>query len=206
MKRIVILLSLMAFGFVPAANAQEFKEGVHYERIVPAQPTSTGDKVEVVEAFWYGCPHCYRFEPYVERWLRRKPANAEFIRMPAVFRPSWEPHARAFYAAQLLGVWEKIHMPMFNAIHQQQRPLNNEVALADFFAEHGVDKDEFRKAYNSFAVDTKVRQAKAMVERYGVTGVPAVIVNGKYRINARTAGSNANMLKVIDFLVEKESK
>ena len=188
------------------ALAEKYEEGVHYERIVPAQPTSTVNKVEVMEIFWYGCPHCFRFEPYVERWLRKKPENAQFVRLPGVFRPSWEVGARAFYTAKLLGVFEKLHKPIFNAIHLQKRKLNTEEAMMEFFAEQGVDKKDFIKTYNSFAVGTRLRRAKTMTARYGIDGVPAVIVNGKYRVSNRMTGSNAETLKVINFLVEKESK
>ncbi|HFD33182.1 MAG TPA: thiol:disulfide interchange protein DsbA/DsbL [Gammaproteobacteria bacterium] len=188
------------------ALAEKYEEGVHYERIVPAQPTSTVNKVEVLEIFWYGCPHCFRFEPYVERWLRKKPENAQFVRLPGVFRPSWEVGARAFYTAKLLGVFEKLHKPIFNAIHLQKRKLNTEEAMMEFFAEQGVDKKDFIKTYNSFAVGTRLRRAKTMTARYGIDGVPAVIVNGKYRVSNRMTGSNAETLKVINFLVEKESK
>lgn len=188
------------------ALAEKYEEGVHYERIVPAQPTSTVNKVEVLEIFWYGCPHCFRFEPYVERWLRKKPENAQFVRLPGVFRPSWEIGARAFYTAKLLGVFEKLHKPIFNAIHLQKRKLNTEEAMMEFFAEQGVDKKDFIKTYNSFAVGTRLRRAKTMTARYGIDGVPAVIVNGKYRVSNRMTGSNAETLKVINFLVEKESK
>ena len=185
--------------------AAEYEEGVHYERVVPPQPTSTVGKVEVREIFWYGCPHCFRFEPYVERWLRKKPENAQFVLMPAVFRPSWEVGARAYYTEKLLGVFDEIHKPLFNAIHLQKRKLNTEDAMRDFFAEHGVDKKKFIKTYHSFAVETRLRRAKTMTSRYGVNGVPSIIVNGKYRVSARTAGSNAEMIKVINFLVKKES-
>ncbi len=194
-------------AIMPPVFAAQYEEGVHYERIVPAQPTSTVNKVEVLEIFWYGCPHCFRFEPYVERWLRKKPDNAQFVRMPGVFRPSWENHARAYYTAKLLGVFEKVHKPLFNAIHLQKRKMNTEEALAEFFSKHaGIDKAEFIKTFHSFAVETRLRRAKTMVARYGIDGVPAVIVNGKYRVSASTAGSNSEMLKVINFLVEKESK
>lgn len=197
---ITVLVCSQAFA------ADAYEEGIHYERVVPPQPTSTLNKVEVLEIFWYGCPHCFRFEPYVERWLKKKPENAQFARLPAVFRPSWEAGARAFYTAELLGKKEEIHKPLFNAIHLQKRKLNTEEAMMDFFAEHGVDKKKFIKTYKSFAVETRLRRAKTMTSRYGIDGVPAIIVNGKYRVSARTAGSNAEMLKVINFLVEKESK
>lgn len=197
----------MCLAFVPVTFAAQYEEGVHYERVSPAQPTSTVDKVEVLEIFWYGCPHCFRFEPYVERWLRKKPDNAQFVRLPGIFRPSWENHARAYYTAELLGVFEKVHKPLFNAIHLQKKKMNTDEALADFFSQHGgVDKAEFIKTFRSFAVETRLRRAKTMTSRYGIDGVPAVIVNGKYRISARGAGSNAEMLKIINYLVEKESK
>jgi len=188
------------------ALAEVYEEGVHYERIVPAQPTSTANKVEVLEIFWYGCPHCFRFEPYIERWLRKKPKNAQFVRLPGIFRPSWEVGARAFYTAKLLGVFDELHKPILNAIHLQKRRLDTEEQMRDFFAENGVDKKDFIKTYNSFAVGTRLRRAKTMSSRYGISGVPAIIVAGKYRLSAQTAGSNAEMLKVINFLVEKESK
>lgn len=199
-----IVASLLVCSMAIAAD--EYEEGVHYERIVPAQPTSTVNKVEVLEIFWYGCPHCFRFEPYVERWLKKMPAEAQFVRLPGVFRPSWEVGARAYYTAELLGVFEKVHKPLFNALHLQKRKLNTEDAMRDFFAEQGVDKKEFIKTYKSFAVETRLRRAKTMTSRYGIDGVPAVIVNGKYRLSAKSAGSNAEMLKVINFLVKKESK
>ena len=207
-KKIQKLLVLAAASLlsISIAWAEMYEEGVHYERIVPAQPTSTVNKVEVLEIFWYGCPHCFRFEPYVERWLRKKPENAQFVRLPGIFRPSWEVGARAYYTAELLGVFDKMHKPIFNAIHLQKRKLNTEEAMRDFFAENGVDKKEFIKTYNSFAVGTRLRRAKTMTSRYGIDGVPAVIVNGKYRVSNRQTGSNAETLKVINFLVEKESK
>jgi len=206
--RFAKILSVLLFGLVAGvapAMAEDFKEGVNYELVVPPQPTNTGDKVEVLELFWYGCPHCFRFEPFVERWLEKKPAQAEFVRMPAIFRAEWEPHARAYYTGQIMGVFDKVHRPLFNAIQQEKRTLDNETQLRDFYGEQGVNKDEFTKTYNSFAVETRVGRAKMMVGRYGIDGVPAVIVNGKYRVSAKTAGGNAEMLKVIDFLVAKES-
>lgn len=209
MQRVIkktFLAIILALVWMPFVYAAQYQEGIHYERIVPAQPTSTVDKVEVLEIFWYGCPHCFRFEPYVERWLRRKPDNAQFVRLPGIFRPSWENHARAFYTAELLGVFEKVHKPLFNAIHLEKKKMNTEEALADFFAKFGgVDKAEFIKTFRSFAVETRLRRAKTMTSRYGISGVPAVIVNGKYRVSARGAGSNSEMLKIINFLVEKES-
>jgi len=195
----IAALSLVALS---VSFAEDYEEGVHYERVVPAQPTSTSAKVEVLELFWYGCPHCFRFEPYIERWLKKKPDNVKFVRMPGVFRASWENHAKAFYAAQLLGVFDKIHEPLFNAVHVKKRATDTVESLADFFEEHAdVDRKKFIKTFNSFAVQTRMKRAKTMGSRYGVRGVPAVIVNGKYRV----AGGNADSIKVINYLIGKES-
>ncbi|MDH5544464.1 MAG: thiol:disulfide interchange protein DsbA/DsbL [Gammaproteobacteria bacterium] len=202
----ILVATAMLAGMQIGLHAEEFEEGVHYERIDPPQPTTTGDKVEVREMFWYGCPHCFRMEPYVERWLRKQPKGSEFVRTPAIFRPGWENHARAYYTAELLGVVDKIQQPLFNAIHLEKRHLDTDEQLRDFFAEHGVDKIEFTKTFRSFAVETYVRRSKALAGRYGINGVPAFIVNGKYRVSNRNTGGNANTINVINYLVEKESK
>jgi thiol:disulfide interchange protein DsbA len=211
MTKLVRLFMLVGFSMllVPlaASAAENFKEKIHYELVIPPQPTTAPKgKVEVVEMFWYGCPHCNALEPYVNRWLKHKPANVDFVRIPAVFQPAWEFHARAYYTAQILGVLDKIHSAMFEAIHQQRRRLNTEQELMEFFAEHGVKKEDFKRVFHSFAVEAKVRRARDLSHRYGIDGVPSLIVNGKYRTGARLAGGQANIFKVVNFLVEKESK
>ncbi len=199
----VLLLALLV-GFAGNLSA-EYKEGVAYQKIKPPVPTSTGDKIEVVELFWYGCPHCYDFDPYVKRWLMRKPANVEFIHLPAVFNKTWELHAQAFYTAKALGISGKIHDGMFDAMHQGGRKFPTPASLQLLFAEYGVSKDDFYKAFNSFSVKSQVKRAVQMTKRYGIDGVPALIVNGKYRVNTRGVRSYAEMLKVVDYLVDKEA-
>ena len=176
-----------------------------FEEITPPQTTSDPQKVEVVELFWYRCPHCYRLLSFMERWEKNKPDNVTYVRMPAILSERWAFHARAYYAAELLGITDKIHRPLFDAIHAERRNLDNEAAMEAFFAEHGVSADTFRKAWRSFAVETKVRKARVMTKRYGITGTPAVIVNGKFRTDGTMTGSYPNMIRVIDDLVAKES-
>lgn len=200
----ILLSSLMLTAVAVSVQAEEYEEGVHYERISPAQPTTTGDKVEVRQMFWYGCPHCFKFEPYLERWLRKQPKGSELVRMPAIFRPSWENHARAYYTAELLGVVDKVHTPLFNAIHLEKKRLDTDEALREFFASHGVDKIEFTKTFRSFAVETRLRRSKALAQRYAVQGVPVFIVNGKYRVSNRSTGGSRNTIKVINYLIKKE--
>lgn len=199
---LAVLLPCLAFA---GSNAGPFKEGVEYELLARPQPTETGDKVEVVELFWYGCPHCYRLEPAIEEWLENIPENVVYRRIPAVFRPEWMVHAQAFYAAKALGVLDKIHGPLFDAIHAEKRRLNDEQSLAGFFAEHGVKREDFIKTYRSFAVKTKAQRAKAMTRRYGISGVPAIIVNGKYRTSVDKAKGEERLMEVINALAAKEN-
>ena len=206
MKKWIIGFCSLALLPGLAIAAPTYKEKIHYERVLPAQPTTSGDKVEVVEMFWYGCPHCNNLEPYVNRWLKKKPAQAEFVRMPAIFRPDWELHARAYYTAEILGVLDTMHPAMFEAIHQQKRHLKTDADRQKVFAEHGVSAEDFNRVFRSFAVEAKIRRAKDMSQRYGIKGVPSLIVNGKYRTGAKLAGGNANIFRVVDYLVELESQ
>jgi thiol:disulfide interchange protein DsbA len=193
------------FGALLATQAWAFDEGVEYVALDQPQPTETGDKIEVVEVFMYSCPHCYHLEPTIESWLKTKPDNVEFRHMPAVFGPRVEPHARAFYAAELLGVRDKFHEPLFKALHVQKRKIWDEDALVAFAEEQGIDGKEFRDAYNSFFVNMKVRRAVEMGQRFGVDGVPAVVINGKYRTSPSQTGSKETLVKVMDHLIGVES-
>lgn len=208
MKRCLfyLLSALLLLIQFPVTADPAFEEGVSYVKIVPAQPTSEPDKIEVVELFWYGCPHCHRFQPYVENWLKNKPANIDYIRLPAILRDSWALHARAFYTAEALGKLDEIHEPLFDAIHKEKRDLDSEQTLSAFFAEHGVDPAEFRKVFHSFTVESKVRRAHQMTRRYRTQGTPSVVVNGKYRSDPGLARGFDKLIQVIDYLVEKELK
>ena len=180
-------------------------EPVGYETLSPAQPTHSPDKIEIIEFFWYGCPHCYSFEPLLEQWLKTLPKNVEFIRQPAAFSELWSKHAKAYYTAEALAVVDKVHADFFDAIQVKKQNLETEDQLAKFFIAHGVKEAEFHDAYNSFLVDAKVRQASATAGRYGVTGVPAIIINGKYKTTGPLAGSHEKMIEVINNLIQQES-
>lgn len=204
--KIVMALFLSLTVFQTLAQTNKYQEGTAYQLIVPEQPTATANKIEIVELFWYGCPHCHRFEPYIERWLKSKPANVEFVRMPAILRDNWEVHARAYYTAEVLGVLDKLHPAIFQAIHGNKRKLDTEDELRAFFEEQGVSKENFNKSFRSFAVDAKVRRAKEMGQRYGVNGTPALVIDGKYRTDSTLVpGSFDELMKVADFLVQKET-
>jgi len=176
-----------------------------YEKISPAQPTQDSKKIEIIEFFWYGCPHCLKFEPLLNKWKETLPANVQFIRQPAIFSSVWGKHAKLYFTAEALGVTNKVHADLFDAIQNKKQKLTKEDDAAKFFVARGVDETKFREAYNSFLVNSKMGQAKAMAPRYGITGVPAVIINGKYKTNGPVAGSHEKMLEVINKLIAQES-
>ena len=181
-------------------------EQVGYETLSSPQPTQHPDKIEVIEFFWYGCPHCYSFEPLLEKWVKSlPPRNVEFIRQPVVFNELWSKHAKAYYTAEALGVVDKVHADFFDAIQNKKEKLDTEEELAKFFKAHGVNETQFHEAYNSFVVDAKMRQAPLMATRYGITGVPTVVINGKYKTNGTLAGSQENMIEVMNTLIKQES-
>lgn len=208
-----VRIFLMLLVIPVAVHAAEFNEGFEYKLITPPQPTSTGDKIEVVEMFWYGCPHCYRFEPEIKKWLASKPANVEFVRIPAVFsKPVWELHARAYYTAEALGVLEKIHQPLFDAIHKDKQRMDSPAALRSLFSKFAVSGDDFDKAFTSFVVMSKLQRARTLSRDYQITGVPSLIINGKYvtsgpmaSINNPSKHEHENLLKVMAYLIDKES-
>jgi len=201
-KGFIIIFTLMfSTGLSWAAD---FAEGIEYAEIKQPVRTSHPDKVVVSEMFWYGCPHCFRFEPYINKWKKTMPEGVVLEQVPSVLNPSWMEHARAFFALQMMGEVDKVHMKLMNAMHLQNRSLNNVDALARFVADLGVDEDQFREHYHSFPVDTMIRKSRSKERKYGHRGVPAVVVNGKYLTSASMAGSNARVIQVIDYLVKKE--
>jgi thiol:disulfide interchange protein DsbA len=191
--------------FSGSAIAQmAFVEGSDYQLITPAVKTTQPDKVVVTEIFWYGCPHCFRFEPYVEKWSAKLPEGVVFEQVPSSLNPRWTEHARAYYSFQLMGQLEQTHRAFFDAIHLKRERLNDIDAIAGFVAERGLDEKAFREYYSSFPVETQIRKNIQKEKRYGHNGVPAVIVNGKYLVSASSAGSNEGMIRVMNFLVAQE--
>jgi len=204
MLRVFLASCLLTLAALSVSAADEFQEGVHYQLLATPLATQAGDNIEVVELFWYGCNHCFSFEPLISAWLKTKPDDVVFRRIPAVFAENWVPHARAFYSAEALDVLDKFHAPLFNALHEEQQKIFDEAALIRFASEHGIDKADFESAYTGFGVDGKVKKAMLYTRDSGITGVPAIIVNGKYRTGAQLAGGQEQVLKVVDFLVDKE--
>lgn len=201
MKKFIAALALV---LVTQFSQAAVEEGVKYQAIASPQPTSDAESIEVLELFWYGCPHCYQLEPEIQAWLETKPDDVTFVRLPAVLGPTWELGARAFYTAELLDVTDKIHSQLFERLHKQKKPLSSAADIKAFFVEQGVSAEDFDKTFGSFAVITKTNRARQARDMYGITGVPTLVVNGKYRITAKLAGGNKEMLEVVDVLVEQE--
>jgi thiol:disulfide interchange protein DsbA len=197
---------------VPAQNWQ-FTEGQHYIRMVPSQPTMGGaDKIEVAEFFWYGCPHCFSFDPTSNKWAADMPASARFVRIPVVWNTVHELHARLFYTMEVLARngtladGETFHNTVFQEIQTRGNRLTSEDSIRRLFERFGVDADAFNSTWKSFEVDQKLRVAKDLGRRYSIQGVPAVVVNGKYRTGGAEAGSYDAVPDVIDELIARESQ
>ncbi|MGE5152385.1 MAG: thiol:disulfide interchange protein DsbA/DsbL [Bdellovibrio bacteriovorus] len=203
MMRSVRLRGLLLAALIIPLPLAALDEGIDYAVLKPAQPTETGDQIEVLEVFWYGCPHCWHLEPVMEQWVATKPAGVAFRRMPAT-GPRWEPHARAYYAAESLGKLDVFHEALFKAMQVQKRSIMSENDLVKFAGEIGIDPEEFRAAYNSFYVEARVRKADEMGRRYGIDGVPALIINGKYRTSPSQTGSQDKLVEVLNALVGQE--
>lgn len=198
------LLSLLLVCLF-SAPAWAIDEGIEYTVLTNPQPTETGDKIEVLEVFMYSCPHCFHLEPTLAKWRETQPANVAFRRMPAVFSTKPDLQAQAFYAAELLGAQEKFTLAMFDAIHVRKQKISDENVVVAIAEGAGLDGAEFRKALNSFDVNMKVNRARNVTQNYGIDGVPAVVVNGKYRTSPAQTGSREGLVKVIDQLITREA-
>jgi thiol:disulfide interchange protein DsbA len=195
----------MPASSTPATS--RFEAGKHYQRLSPAPappPRAAAGKIEVAEVFMFGCPGCYAFEPHLERWLERLPADVSFVRIPAPWNSTADLHAHAYYVAESLGKEREIAGPFFNEFHVKKNYLESEDKLAAFFEQFGVDAATFRTAFNSSAVDGNVTRAGDLVQRYNVRSTPSVVVNGKYLTNGAMAGTYEQWFAIIDELIASE--
>lgn len=178
--------------------------GKDYVALSQPLPVDSGDKVEVTEFFWYGCPHCFDLEPLMNQWLKNLPKDVEFRRQPTIFsNASWVPGAKIYYTLESLGELDRLHGKVFDAIHVDRLNLDNEVVLFDWMAKQGVDRNKFANTYNSFAVQSKVKRAEQLSRQSKISGVPAVIVDGKFMTAASLTGSFESMFTTLDQLIQK---
>jgi thiol:disulfide interchange protein DsbA len=192
--------SLSAVG-ISTVQAQALQG---YKLVSPPVNTRDTEKVEVLEYFWFGCPHCFAFEPSINKWAAEKPDYVDFVREAPPLNPSWEPHSRAFYAAEIMGVTDQMFDALFDGIHVDRRSLRSPDSIAKFVGELDIDSKKFRKTMDSFAVNTRMNQAMEMARASRITGVPSIVINGKYLTGGSLAGSHENIIRVIDERVAEE--
>lgn len=182
MHRIARLLQVFAAIAFLGANvaAAQLVAGRDYQLVKPPQPTGSGNKIEMLEFFWYGCPHCNALQPSLSAWLKRKPADVDFKRQPAVFQESWVPLTRVYYTLEAMGLVEKLHHDVFAAIHDQKVRLQDPKVLLDWVASKGVDRQKFSDTYESFAVKSRSQRAIDVTRAYDIPGTPAIVIDGRY--------------------------
>jgi thiol:disulfide interchange protein DsbA len=202
-KRVVFAMAVLPLAMCQAAD-EPFKAGEHYDVLPQQVRTADADKIEVNEVFAYSCGHCFNFQAELHPWVKQLPADVDFQSTPAIWQAKMEPYARAYYAAKILKAMDQVHMPIFEAIHLQKKSVKSEADFAEIFIANGVDKQKFASAFNSFGTTSMLTQAKSRVRAYKVRGTPEIIVNGKYRVSSGKAGGFSGMLKVAEFLIDKE--
>jgi thiol:disulfide interchange protein DsbA len=207
-RALVALTALLPLACSAADDAGKYQLGQHYKSVRNPQAPANPAKIEVMEVFAYSCPHCFQFEQPLEKWLAKKPGDVEFVRLPHTLgQPANQLRNKAFYAAQLLGVFEPFHRALFGAIHGQGKMAASAEELRGLFVQHtGVKAEDFDGAFNSFAADAGARRGEATVRELGITSVPTIVVEGKYYTSPRAGGGFTEMLAVTDFLVEQARK
>ncbi|KAA8730922.1 thiol:disulfide interchange protein DsbA/DsbL [Acinetobacter qingfengensis] len=183
-----------------AAAAEQYIAGKDYIVVSKPGKVDIPGKIEVREFFWYGCPHCYKLEPYMQNWLRQLPKDINFVRTPAAMNPIWEQNARGYFVSEALGIRQKAHIPLFDAVNKQGQQLFDQKSLAQFYARYGANQTKFNSLYNSFAITGKVNQANNLAKYYQLTGVPAVVINGKYIVQ----GEDQRVVDIMNYLIQKE--
>ena len=195
-------LATAIFAISGSAMAANFVAGKDYSVVANPGKVDVPGKIEVREFFWYGCGHCFTLEPYMQTWLRKLPKDVNFVRTPAAMNPVWEMNARGYYVSEALGVRKKTHLPLFPSIQDKGQQIFDQQYQAKFFVKYGVPEAKFNRMFNSFAITSKISQAKQLARQYQLTGVPAVVVNGKYIVQ----GDNGKVIQVVNYLVDQERK
>jgi thiol:disulfide interchange protein DsbA len=212
MRKLTLLVGIFFLLFANLAGALELTEGKQYKVLSPQRPVDVTDKIEVTEFFWYGCGHCFNLDPIINKWLKTLPKDVVFRRVPAVFpgrdgKPgAWAPLARLFYSLEALGLLDKLHTEVFDAIHIDRVNLNDPKVLGDWLAGKGVDRQKFADTMNSFAVQSKVARAQQLSGQYGFDGVPSIFVNGRYALASGEGGSHEETIAILDQLIDKARK
>lgn len=209
MKKTALLLLLLSFfTFAAQENTSgnsAYSSGLHYTELNPAYDTGSPDKVIVYEFFGYKCPHCAHFQPLMKPWHEKLPDNVKLVRVPVVFQPGWDILAKAYYTAETMGIVEKTHQAMFDAIHKEHKRFRTIEDIAKWYAENfDVDENEFLSTAKSFMIDSKIRQSNNMMTKMQVTSTPTLIIDGKYKPNVKALGSYNALFELATYLTNKE--
>ena len=184
-----------------------YQAGIHYEVLSPVWDTQAKDEVIVYEFFGYLCPHCNTFQPYMHQFEAKKGDNVKLVRVPVIFQPMWKIYAQAYYTAESMGLLEQTHQAMFDAIHKQRRQFRSIEQIADWYASSfGVDKEKFLSTANSFVIDGQLRQSDKMMRAMNIRSTPTVVVDGQFKPNANALKTRAELMEVVNFLVEQQRK
>ena len=200
------LLAIFLLTLSTAIFANSYVEGKHYIKLDKPVKTINKDKVEVRELFWYYCGHCFNVEPILHDWVEKLPSNVDFVRQPAVFSDRWINGAIFYYVLEQLGEVDRLHAKLFDAIHLHKTAFIDQEDFVEWLGDHNVDKRKANNAFKSFSVRVKVNKSKINTVKYHISGVPAIVINGKYWTDASHAGGEFNMFNVADYLIAKESK
>lgn len=202
-SRFLTLIAAAFLSFTAYAAPDEAFEGHDYSVVTPPHAVSTGKKIEVLEFFWYRCPHCFQLEPSLEKWLKTLPGDAQIRRVPATFRADWMPAAKLYYTLEQMGLLNRLHGKVFNAYHIQNLDLNNPDVLGDWIAKQGVDRKKFEAVFRSFSTQSRAMQGGQLATAYGISGVPFFIIDGKYASSVSMTGSEKRLFEVLDQLIVK---
>jgi protein dithiol oxidoreductase (disulfide-forming) len=204
----VLMLSLGSLSFAPLSLAEAPQVGNNFEAVAQPIPTDNAAKIEVMEIFWYGCSHCYSMDTPLNAWVKKLPADVYFKRMPGLPNASWAPMAKAFYAMETLGVSEKLHTPLFEAVHKSKslNPTDEKAILAWVTQQSKMDKAKVEAAFKSFTINTNLNRAAQIFRASGATGVPSLVIDGKYITSSTMNGGNEQALKVADYIIENVRK
>lgn len=177
--------------------------GQEFDAVAQTLPTDDKNKIEVMEIFWYGCSHCYHMEQPLSAWLKNQPADVNFKRMPGLPNPSWAPMAQAYFTMEALGISEKLHTKLFDAIHKQKslNPTDEKAALNWIVSNSGLDRKKVEETFNSFTVNSNLKRAAQVFRSSGATGVPSLVIDGKYITSGTMAGGNTQALQVADYII-----
>lgn len=203
-KFFLLFFGLILASIIPAHA--EIIEGRDYITLANPQPTDDKQSIEVIEFFWYGCPHCNELHPHIDNWRKNAPQDVKFRYVPAIFRTNWTPGAKTFYAMEVLDIFNELHDKVYNAIHRDKIDLSKEALLFDWIEKQGIQREKFINAYNSFSVQNQVARISQMMRQYKLTGVPALVVDGKYLTSGKMSGTPRDTVQILDELINKARK